>query len=219
LSLPLGEARAVAKEIFGDFADDVMAHRKEIKTLLEQRATALDEARKNGALREQQTKEQRERENSQLSGFAKTTFQSVNKSILDDPAVGSYFKPITPPEGQKPTAEEQEWNTRLEKGLRQVDTYWAKHPMAPGLTSEQRKEVIANHAAIRLRAAAFGPMRFRIESQAKRIAALEKELKQYSASTPAAGGSTPAGVPAGNGDPREGRLARLESFARRRAGG
>ena len=217
ISLPLGEARALAKEVFGDFADDVMGHRKEIKALLDQRAHALDEARQNGELREKQRQEQRERQASQVNEFARTTFQNVNKQILDDATIGAFFKPFTPPEGQRPTAEEAEWNARLEKGFQLVDTYWAKHPMAPGLTEKQREDIIGKHAAIRLRAAAFGPMRYRIEALSAQVAALQKELKQYAASTPGAGGSIPPSNPAAPSDPGEARLQRAADYARRRS--
>ena len=45
VQLPLGKARAAAESVFGPFADDVMAYRKEIIGLYEAQETALKEAR------------------------------------------------------------------------------------------------------------------------------------------------------------------------------
>lgn len=52
--MPLGEARKVAKQMFGDAADDVMAHRRVIKELAEAQSKALEEARTKGSEREKE---------------------------------------------------------------------------------------------------------------------------------------------------------------------
>ena len=217
LSLPLGEARQTAKEIFGEFADDVMAHRKEIRSLLDQRQTALDDAKKNGELRATQTREQQERETSEVAGFTRTTWKSVNDAILADPKVGSLFQPRLPAEGQQPTPEEKAWNSRLEAGFKLVDDGWSLNPMKPGLSPEQRTEIITKHAAIRNRASAFGPMRWQISQLEAQLDAAHKELEQYRASTPGAAGSQPATTPAAPSDPRAAREQRAADFARRRS--
>jgi len=191
-NLSLKEAKAAATEMFGEFAETAMEHRAQIRRVAAARAQALEEAKTKGAEREQQTKEQRDKATSELVGFTRNTFKQVNDAILADKDVGDFFSPKTPPEGQQPTPEEAAWNDRLAKGFKLVDEGWAKNPMNPNLSAEQRQTIIAQHAAIRNRAAAFGPMRWEIGQLRAKLAALEADLAQYGESTPPAGGSQPA---------------------------
>lgn len=202
VGLPLGKAREIADQVFGPFADDVMAHRKVIKSLFENRTAALEEAKKSGAAREQQMRERMERQNSEVQRFIKTTWEKVNASALEDPKNGHYFKPR---EG------DQEWNQRLGKGFQLVDQAYSETPEDPRLTPEQRSNVIKRHAAVRNRAASWGALKFENGKLSARLKEVEAELSQYKSSTPPTGGSS--GQPA-NGQPSS---AREQVFAALRA--
>lgn len=192
INLPLGQARGVAKELFGDFADDVMAHRKEIRVLFDKQNEALEKARTEGGARDQQQREAWQKQRSELSGFVQTSWKEANDAWQNDPANGRFFKPIAVEEGKEATPEEKEWNESLERGYKLVDEAWGMNVMDTKLTPEQRKEVVRKNAAVRARAAAFGPLKRLVKRHEAKIAALEKDLKEYTGSTPAAGG--------GNGD-------------------
>ena len=210
VNMPLGTARGVANEVFGDFADDVMAHRKEIRGLFDKQNAALDEAKKNGGLRDQQRKEQWQKQQGQVKEYVSKAWKEANDEFLADPVNGEYFKPRTVAEGQQPTPEEKEWNEALERGFKLVDEAWGSNAMDPKLTPEQRAAVIKKNAAVRNRAAAFGPLKRLARRLEAKVAQLEKDLAQYAGSTPAAGGSTP------NGAVKQG-LSAKESFSQRLA--
>jgi hypothetical protein len=178
VNLPLGKARELANSLYGDFADDLMAHRKEIKTLFEQRTGALEEAKKTGALREQQLREQHEKTYGEISSQVKEHWTKANESALADEKNGPFFKPV---EG------DEHWNQRLAKGFELVDRAFAENPLDPNLTSEQRAAVVRRHAAVRNRAAAFGPLKYKVSQLETKVAELTKELEQFKGSTPTTG--------------------------------
>lgn len=175
VNLPLGRAREIADQVFGPFADDVMAHRKEIRELFEKQHSALEKAKSEGATREQQFREQIQKAHAAISQTVKQTWDQVNQSILEDQQTGAFFKPK---EGN------EEWNGRLEKGFKLVDQAFAENPMDPRLTAEQRASIVKRHAAVRNRAAGWGPLRHENTVLTKKIQELESELKQYKESTP-----------------------------------
>jgi hypothetical protein len=82
VSLPLGRAREVANQMFGDFADDAMTHRKEIKSLFEQRQAAIEDAKTHSAEREKQRTEQSTKQQSEVQRLAKA-FELVDKAFND----------------------------------------------------------------------------------------------------------------------------------------
>ena len=195
VNMPLGAARGVANEVFLEFADDVMAHRKEIRGLFDKQTAALEEAKKNGGLRDQQMKEQRQRQHQEVQGYVSKAWKEVEDEFMADPVNGEYFKPKVIAEGQQPTPEEKEWNDARDRGVALVKSAWSRNAMDPKLTPEERREVIKMNKAVELRSIAFGPLKRyakRLEAKNKQ---LEKDLAQYSGSTPAAGGSTPGSAP------------------------
>ena len=215
-NMGLRDAQAAATEMFGEFAAIAMEHRSQIRRVAAEREQAIADAKQNGALREQQTKEQRQRLNNELAGFTKTTFQKVNGAILADKEVGEFFTPRVPAEGLQPTPDEKEWNDRLAKGFDQVDRGWAQNPMNPNLSPEQRANIITTHAAIRNRSAAFGPMRWQIGQLRSKVKTLETELSKYRESTPIAGGSAPASIGGKPVSAHEGLYRALEESAMKR---
>lgn len=179
VNLPLGEARKMANELYGDFADDVMGHRKEIRTLYDSQAQALEEAKKTGADREKQEHEKRQKTHSEISDHVKKTWEASNQKAIADEKYGKFFTPV---EG------DMEGNQRLAKGFELVDRAFNESPMDPRLTGEQRAAVVNRHAAVRNRAAAFGRLTHMVAKGETRIAELEKELAQYKAGEPTLGG-------------------------------
>lgn len=204
INLPLGKAREYANQIFGDFADDAMAHRKEIKGLFDSQQAALKEARDNGAARMKEQQEKQKAQQEELSKFVTETWSEANRSAVTDEKYGKYFAPV---EG------DQQGNSALAKGFELVDKAFSANPHDPSLTPEQRKEIIRMHAAMRNRGAAFGRMRQWIEQRDARIAELEKELEDYKKSEPSSTGTTKPSTVKDAGDP----WSRIEQGIRKRA--
>jgi hypothetical protein len=186
VNLPLGKAREIANKTFGEFADDVMAHRKEIRNLFEQQQQALENERKMGSEREKQRHEQMSQAQAQVQTLIKQTWEKENAEILKHEKFGQFFAPV---EG------DEEGNARLQKGYALVDKAFAANPLDPKLTPEQRIEAVRLHAAVRNRAAAFSRLTGRLTKLEAEKAALQKELDQYKSSTPPAGGQPSSGQP------------------------
>jgi len=181
--MPLGQAQATAKEVFGDLAPYVMDHRNEIRRLWDTQQGTLEELKKNGSERDKQRMESMQKNHQQLSELVSKTYQQANEEAAKDPQAGHLFRP---------REDDGEWNTRLEKGFNLVDEAFKQNVFDPKLTNEQRLDVIRRHAAVRNRAAAFGPLRWEVESLKKRLEEANKELKQFKETTPTATGRTSA---------------------------
>lgn len=179
VNLPLGKAREYANQLFGDFADDAMGHRKEIKALFDSQQAALKEARENGATRAKQAQEQSSKAAAEIDTLMRQTWTEEHKKLSADPVHSKYLSPV---EG------DQKGNAALAKGFEFVDKAWAQDPRRPDLTPEQRKEAVRMHAAMRNRAAAYPRLRQWIEQRDARIAELEKTLEDYAGSEPKTGG-------------------------------
>lgn len=181
VNLPLIKARAMADDLYGSAANEVMAYRKEIRGLYEQQETALENARKSGM--EKATTESATHQ-AQIKAIQQETHQeweAYNQAIQADEKTGQYFKPQ---DGN------EEINKRLEAGYKFVDETMALNPMNPKLTSEQRKDAIRRHASLRARAAAFGRMRYDLEVSRKELSEARKKLSEFESSTPDFGGTT-----------------------------
>ena len=183
VKLPLGRAREISDEVFGKFSDDVMAHRKAIRELFDQRTAKLEELKKTGATRDQERQQKFQQGREQLQQFTKTTYEKANAEAATDPKHGHFFRPR---DGE--TDADKEWNARLEKGFKLVDEAYNANSMDPRLTPEQRAEVIRKHAAVRNRAASWGAVRYENERLKKQVEKLQSDLKAYQTTTPAAGG-------------------------------
>ena len=184
VNLDSPNARDLADAKWGKFAGDAMAARKEIRALFDSRIKALDEARKSGAEREKQMTERQQRVQKQTNAEIKTTWDAANQAALADPNNGEYFKPV---EGDETR------NQLLGKGFALVDKAFSQNPTDPRFTPEQRAEVVRRHAAVRNRAAAFGPMKYIIAKLKQQIADLEKANGKFKESEPPASGGTAAG--------------------------
>jgi hypothetical protein len=198
VNLSLPKAREAAVQKFGEFADDVMAHRKEIRRLFDEQSTALSEAQKNSLETQKKQQEQWTKQQGETHTAVKETWEKANKSAMEDPNVGRFLKPI---EG------DSEWNTRLEKATKLADQAFGENALNPNLSPEQRQDVIERHAAIRNRSIAYSMLRHENSKLTAKTAALEEELKQFKSSEPGRAGAVPQKP---NGE--------LKGFARIRAG-
>lgn len=205
VNLPLGKAREIAQAVFGDFANDVLAHRKEIKTLFESQNAALEEAKTKGAEREQLRKEQYFKLHGAVSQQTREIWDKVNTTLLEDPAVGSLFKH---------RESDDDWNQRLTKGFELVDKAFSENPMDPRMSQEQRTAVVKRHAAVRNRAAGWGALKVENDKLRKQLSELEGDLKKYKESTPQGGGTQPASTSNSNGNARDSMIARIQKIAR-----
>jgi len=207
VNMPLAKAREVSRAVFGDFADDVMQHRKEIKRLFDEQSQALADARKNGEAREKERNEQFSKITGEIDGYIKDHWQKANDEAHADPVYGAHFTPI---EG------DAEGNQRLAKGFELVDRAFAENPKDPRLNAEQRLAIIKRHAAVRNRAAAFGRLRWQNDQQKAQIAELQKKLAQFEGTTPPAGGSN-GGAPSSagsSGSAKDALFGKLRSIAK-----
>jgi hypothetical protein len=207
VNMPIKDAKESAELLFGGMAPEVMAYRKEIKGLFEQQKKALDDAKKSGVeMSAKQTAEQA-RHMEEMNQMSMREWESYNKSILENPQTGHYFKPV---EG------DEDLNTRLNKGWAFVDETAKMNLSDPKLTREQRAEAIRRHASVRARAAAFGAMRLRDERHVARIKELEAKLGQYEETVPdftGRGAAAPPSMVTGNGG-MGGLMSRLNKRAK-----
>jgi hypothetical protein len=182
INMPLRQAREVAVKLFGDFANDVMSHRNEIRRLFEDQSNALEEARKNGELREEALKKQVQEWNSKATKEVDELWTKANQEISGNEKFVKFFKPV---EG------DDDGNSRLVKGYEMVDkAFSGKDPKDPRLTPEQRTELVRLHAAVRHRAAGFGRLAFFYEKAMSELASTKAELDKYRKSEPGAAGGT-----------------------------
>ena len=112
-----------------------------------------------------------------------------------------------------PVDGDQEGNQRLAKGFELADRAFSENPLN-AKDGEERKAIVARHAAVRNRAAAFGRLVLMNTKAEARIAELTSELAKYKGSEPPAGGATPA--PKTNGQPTSA-MGRMMSELEKRA--
>ncbi len=194
VNLPLGKAREVANQLYGDYANDVMEHRREIRTLFDQQQNALDDARKNGVETQKKQQEQWQQTVKQVNDQVKTVWDEANQKLRSHPEIGKDFTPI---DG------DEEGNSRLKKGYELADAAFTQNPLDPRLTPEQRKEYVERHAAVRNRAAAYGRLKFWLKQRDTRISELTKELEQFKSSEPGKGAPASVGTVKPQGGARE----------------
>lgn len=175
VNLPLSKARELASERFGEFANDVLFHRKELRRLFEERSTALEKAKTESVEREQKLTQQRVEQEKHLRSTLKEVWDKASEAALTDPDNAEYFKPV---EG------DEERNALLQKGYELVDTSFTKSPLDPELSQEDRVALVRKHAAIRHRAAAYGTLKYLLAKEREARRAAEQKLKQFADSMP-----------------------------------
>ena len=165
-------AAKMARELFGeDMALIIMQHRKDIRDRINQGNEAIEQFKKDGATRQQQSMEQ-----------FKTHFERSNQEAAQK------F-----PQFFAPDASDPEGNDYLDQGFKLVDT---AINMPANMPIEHRAALVAE---VRNRAAGFGRAVARWQKAESRVKALEKELAAFKASTPGNGtplqGKAKGGVP------------------------
>lgn len=185
---PLNEARDLADSLFGKFADDVMQYRKEIRSLNEAQKAALKTAHDESINRDKEFNDKKQAFINQTAGEIKKYWDAANHEFGERQDLAFVFKPADTDEEHK---------GRLAKGFQLVDKAFAVNSADPKLTAEQRAEAVRMHAAVRMRAAGFGPLLALKRAGDAKIAALEKELAEYKKTVPPTGGTSgPDNTPA-----------------------
>lgn len=181
VNLPIREARELANSLYGEFADDIMAHRKEIKKLYHQRTEALKEAREKGIVRDRERSELEQKNTKELHESISNHWAKANEEVTKHEVYGPFLVPV---EG------DQEGNQRLAKGFELVDRAMRENPLDPKLSADERSRIVRRQAAVRNRAAAFGRMKLWIDNLRSENATLKKDLSQFRSSEPNTQGST-----------------------------
>lgn len=180
-NMPLGEARRTAKALFGDTADDIMAHVRELRRLSDAQHEALSQARDASQKRAEQLKA----DQSARSQQAETWWKEKNQQLAQ-----KY------PKWFAPDPEDPEFSELLKKGFAMADRLFTPTAETAPKTLEEKVRL---DAQVRNRAAAALPLAHKLKKAHARIAELEKELADYQRSEPGAGGDRArAGGPPGD---------------------
>jgi hypothetical protein len=186
-NLPLGEAQAKARDMFGDSAQYIVNHRRIIRDLSEKQTRALEEAKANATEREKQMAAQRTVEHQQRLKLWQEANQNLEKRF---PA---WFAPA---EG------DNDGNALLEKGFALADLHFAgqkdlgdKVDLLPprfrdaikttGKLSTQ--DQVALHALLRNKIASHSRLALQLNKATKRITELEQALAEFEKSEPPGG--------------------------------
>lgn len=161
-NMPLGEARKLANQMFGDAANDVMMHRRKIRELSDAQNAALADAQKNAA---QRAMEQQQHAIQQRQKVA-TIWTDENKSWSDK--FPNWFKPA---DG------DEQGNALLAKGYEMADAAFSGNGKNP-------EEMVKLHAELRNKAAAFPRLALFLKRARTRIKQLESNLAAYEKSEP-----------------------------------
>jgi hypothetical protein len=193
-NMPLGEARKMAKTMFGDAADDVMAHRRKIRELSDAQTKALDDAKKNA---ETHDKEQQTQSLQQRQKIA-TLWQDENKAWQEK------F-----PRWFKPEDGDEEGNALLAKGYEMADAAFSNNG------DKSPEEKVKLHAELRNKAAAFPKLALRLKQAKTRIKELEKSLKEFEQSEPPSTEGGKSRLTTQPGDPLFDSMAELDAIGKK----
>lgn len=198
------QARAKANELFGDFSNDVMNERDKIRSAWDSQQQALKQAKENGVARAQEAQKTSRENYEKLNSELHEIYAKAVDSISKDARVSEF---ITQKNG------DSKHNELLTRGLEMVDEAFKTNPMDPNLTQKQRESLIKKHAAVRFRAAGYGPLK---HAYSKLLAAYKEQgskLAEYEGTTPNRGGSEPSITPVSGGS----KMAQMQARLRARA--
>jgi hypothetical protein len=175
--MPLKEAWAAAKTMFGDAASEIMAHRRSIIELSDAQTKALDDAKKNAETHDKEKQTQSLQQRQKIASL----WQDENKAWQEK------F-----PRWFKPEDGDEEGNTLLAKGYEMADAAFSNNG------DKTPEEKVKLHAELRNKAAAFPKIALRLKQAKTRIKELEKSLKEFEQSEPPSGdGGKPRAVKPG----------------------
>lgn len=181
--MPLGQAREVAEQVFGPFANDMMEYRREIKALWDSKDAKLEELKKNGAQRDEQRQQQMSKTEQEMNDYVGRVYSKTVEEDMANERHGHLFKPREGDEG---------WNKALEDGYKLVDEAMSTSPKSPNLTAEQRVQIIRKHAAVRNMAGSWKALRYELDTTKKSLEEAREKLKSYEDTEPPAGGRAAA---------------------------
>lgn len=205
VNMPIKQARATAIEAFGDFANDVMNHRNKLRDLFDAQNQALEEARKNGAAREETLRKQFQERAEKFNTEIQSVWTEANNEVMSDEKRAAFFKPV---EG------DEEGNKRLAHGYELADKAFATPNLNdPRLTPEQRKGIVRLHAAIRHRAAGFGRAIYQRDQARAEVERLKAELAKYRSAEPGKGEGVKPATPTGRISARDEVFGALAKYA------
>lgn len=167
--LPMGEARKKANAMFGDSADDVMAHRRKIIDLAKAQSKALEDAKTKSKERSSTTEADRRATAEKRSKL----WTESNQAIVQKwPAV---FGEV---------AEDKDGNALLAKSTAMVDKIY--NPTAENKPAND-EEAVRLHAVIYQKARNHDRLKLWLNRANAKVKELEKALADFEASAPNGG--------------------------------
>lgn len=188
-SLPLGEARKRCNAMFGDSADDVMFHVREIRKLSDAQQNALAEAKKNAGTRAQQMMKQSE----EMTGLQRRVWTEANSQLA-----AKFPRWFAPVEGDAKGNELLRAGEALTKYLfnggklepediKLLPKSFQTELETKGHLSPENQ--VRLHALIRSKAMNHDRLAYQNNQLRKELAEAKKALSQYESSEPPVGGS------------------------------
>ena len=169
------DARIEMKMRFPEDWVEVKTHVDKVRAMANAQNTHLEERRKNGGEWQRQQQEQRTQ---LLQNMVAENRKTWGDLLAEDTKKFAFLRPV---DGD--TAR----NERLEKATKFIEEALKVNAMDPRLSPEQRREVLRKHVAMRNRAIGFSVLNHENKTLKAKVAELEKSLKQYAESEPAAG--------------------------------
>jgi len=192
--MTLGEARKEANRMFGDSADDVMFHVREVRRLADAQDKALKDAQTNATKFADENKTRA----AEQSRLREQNWQTNNQSLAE-----KY------PKWFAPDPEDTEGNSLLKKGFAVADLLFAPTTLDDAARQLLPKSFLTDleankgrlspgaetklHAMIRNKAAGFDRLALRVKSLSKELEEANAKLAQYEQSEPGTGGDAPTG--------------------------
>lgn len=205
VNMPKLQARQIANERFGEFANDVMAERDKIRSSWDAQQKALDEAKTRGTTKSQEVMKAQREAYEKTNGEVHEIYQKAIDSISKDPSVAPY---ISQRDG------DSKHNELLTKATSLVDEAFSTNPLDPALTPKQRESIVKKHAAVRFRAIGYGVVKRDLVSERAAHAETKRRLAEYEGTVPNRGGSEPVAQAANGGSTA---MARMQARLRARA--
>lgn len=194
------QAAELMDAMLGGKSASVAPYMAKVNEHLQNMQEALKEAREKGVTRDKENETRVSKQSQEI----RESIESAWKRFQGE-AIEKY------PHWFKPTEGDEEGNKALEKGFEQAARAFSKLNAAdPNLTPEERQQIVASHAALFNKAAAFPRLVVQLKQRDAKIAALEKELSGFRSSQPGGG----AGAPRSGGSGDEGWESALEKLAR-----
>lgn len=205
-ALPADQLLEQAEAKFGKLGTFVAERVEDLKQLWENKAVALEKAKKEGVDFFTKQQEAQMTQQKEITDFLASTWTKAVDEIRTHSKYGKYFNPV---EG------DDEFNAALEKGMAKADEALTGNPTDVKLTPEQRATIVKKHAALRHRAAAFGVLNLMVERLEAKLAEANKKLEQYQSSTPTTAGSQPQPNGIQQGDKWRSLQDRLAGYVKR----